>query len=153
MSFSYNPADLDTTTSSGRLNTVRLLVGDTDTSDQQIQDEEIFFALSEHSDNVYSAAAFACRFIAAKYARLVTTQLDGALQSNYSDLQKHYAALEASIKALDRESNGGKLGVYAGGISIADMAAVDSNPDRVKPAFSIGQFDYYQDEPYEPWGY
>ena len=45
MAWSYSVADLNTTTSSGRLNTVRLLVGDTDTSDQLVQNEEITFAL------------------------------------------------------------------------------------------------------------
>ena len=33
MAWSYDPTDLDTTTASGRLNTVRLLVGDTDELD------------------------------------------------------------------------------------------------------------------------
>ena len=41
MAWSYDPTDLDTTTASGRLNTVRLLVGDTDTLDQQKENEEI----------------------------------------------------------------------------------------------------------------
>ena len=41
MAWSYNPTDLDTLTASGRINTVRLLVGDTDTTDQQVQNEEI----------------------------------------------------------------------------------------------------------------
>jgi hypothetical protein len=30
MAWSYDPTDLDTTTASGRLNTVRLLIGDTE---------------------------------------------------------------------------------------------------------------------------
>jgi hypothetical protein len=47
MAWSYDPTDLDNTTASGRLNIVRLLVGDTDTVDQQVQNEEITFGLSE----------------------------------------------------------------------------------------------------------
>ena len=50
MSWSYSPSDLNTTTASGRLNTVRLLVGDTDTTDQLVQNEEITFALSQTGD-------------------------------------------------------------------------------------------------------
>ena len=45
MSWSYDPTDLNTTTASGRLNTVRFLVGDTDTNDQKVQNEEIEFSL------------------------------------------------------------------------------------------------------------
>lgn len=140
MAFTYDPSDLDTSTSSGRLNTVRLLVGDTNSADVQTQNEEIQFALSQHSDNVYSAGEFICKIIAAKYSRLVTTQLDGALSSNYSDLAKQYSSLASSIKQMGIDARGG-IGLSAGGISISDMAAVELNTDRVKPAFKIGQFD------------
>jgi hypothetical protein len=66
MSWSYDPTDLNTTTASGRLNTVRLLVGDTDTDDQQLQDEEITFSLSETGDSAYLAAAWSARAVASK---------------------------------------------------------------------------------------
>jgi len=88
MAWSYSAADLSNTTSSGRLNTVRLLVGDTDTTDQQVQNEEINFSLAENNDNTYLSASWIARVISSKYARLVTTKLDGALSSNYSDLDQ-----------------------------------------------------------------
>jgi len=88
MAWTYNAADLNTTTPSGRLNTVRLLVGDTDTTDQQVQNEEITFSLAENNDNTYLSAAWIARAISSKYARLVTTKLDGALSADYSDLAK-----------------------------------------------------------------
>lgn len=154
MAFTYDPSDLDTSTSSGRLNTVRLLVGDTDSSDPQTQDEEVQFALSQHSDNVYSASEFLCKIIAAKYSRLVTTQLDGVLQSNYSDLAKQYTILAMSIKQMGVDARGG-LGLSAGGISAATMALADLDTDRVQPAFKIGQFDNptSYDPNWAPWGY
>ena len=65
MAWSYDPTDLDTTTASGRLNTVRLLIGDTDTVDQQVQNEEITFALSENGNNVYYSGAWVARVISA----------------------------------------------------------------------------------------
>ena len=92
MAWSYDPTDLDTTTASGRLNTVRLLVGDTDTVDQQAQNEEITFALSENGNNVYYSGAWVARLISAKYSRQVTTQLSGALSADYSDLARQYKA-------------------------------------------------------------
>ena len=151
MAFTYDPSDLDTSTSSGRLNTVRLLVGDTDSADIQTQDSEIQFALSQHSDNVYSAGEFICKIIAAKYSRLVTTQLDGVLQSNYSDLAKQYSSLASTIKDMGVSASGG-LGMGAGGISITEMTLAEQDSNRVKPAFKIGQFD--NPSPYDIlWGY
>ena len=49
MAWSYDATDLGTGTVSGRLNSVRLLVGDTDTNDQQVQNEEVIFALAQTS--------------------------------------------------------------------------------------------------------
>lgn len=141
MSWSYDPNTLNTTTSAGRLNTVRLLVGDTDTTDQLVQNEEITFALSQTGDNVYYAAVWTCRAIAAKFSRMVTTQLDGALSANYSDKAKQYNQLAVQIEAQGKKTSGKALGISAGGISVAAMAVANATPDRVKPAFSITQFD------------
>jgi hypothetical protein len=140
MAWSYSAADLNTTTASGRTNTVRLLIGDVVTTDQQLQDEEIIFALGENGNNVYLAAAYCCRLLASKYARLVDTQLDGALQASYSDRIKHYNLLFSQLTDLSKKTGGRGLGISAGGISILDMEAADADPDRVKPAFTIGQF-------------
>jgi hypothetical protein len=154
MSWSYSVTDLNTTTSSGRLNSVRLLVGDTDTSDQLVQDEEINFALAQANNNVYYAASWTCRAIAAKFSRMVDTQLDGALQANYSDRAKQYQQLASQVEAQGKKTSGKSLGAFGGGISVSDVSVANSDTDRVKPAFSIGQFDnveageqYIPDEP------
>ena len=154
MSWSYSASDLNTTTSSGRINTVRLLVGDTDTTDQLVQNEEITFALSQNGDNVYTSASWICRAIAAKFSRMVTTTLDGALSANYSDKAKQYTQLAIQIEAQAKKLSGKALGVSGGGISVAAMEVANADPDRVKPAFSVRQFDnteageqYLPDEP------
>ena len=154
MSWSYSPSDLNTTTASGRLNTVRLLVGDTDTTDQLVQNEEITFALSQTGDNVYYAAVWICRTIAAKFSRMVTTTLDGALSANYSDKAKQYHQLAVQIEAQGKKTSGKSLGVFAGGISVAAMGVANADEDRVKPSFGVSQFDnveaggqYLPDEP------
>lgn len=139
--WTYDPTALDTTSASGRLNSVRLLVGDTDTNDQQIQDEEITFSIAQSSTNIYNAAAFVCRLIAAKYARLVTTQLDGALQAEYSDRVKHYTMLSLQMADFGKRVGGRALGVSGGGISIAEVESVQSNPDRVPSQFVVDRFD------------
>ena len=51
MAWSYNPAQLGTSTAAERINSVRLLLGDTDTADQQVQNEEITFGLSQTGDS------------------------------------------------------------------------------------------------------
>lgn len=154
MAWSYNATNLTTTTASGRLNSVRLLVGDTDTTDQLVQDEEVTFALSQANDNIYYAAAWVCRTIAAKFSRMVDTQLDGALQANYSDRAKQYQQLAVQVENQGKKTSGKSLGVFAGGISNNDMSVANRDEDRVKPAFAINQFDnveagetYIPDEP------
>lgn len=154
MSWSYSPSDLNTTTASGRLNTVRLLVGDTDSADPLAQNEEVLFALSQTGNNVYYAAVWICRTIAAKFSRMVTTTLDGALSANYSDKAKQYNQLAVQIEAQGKKTSGKALGISAGGISVAAMNVVNATTDRVKPAFSVRQFDnteagdqYIPDEP------
>lgn len=139
MSWSYDPTNLDTTTSAGRLNSVRLLVGDTDTNDQQVQNEEITFSLSETGDNIYSASAWIARTIASLYSRRVDTQLDGALQANYSDLAEQYYKLAEDLEYRGK-TNGAVLGVAAGGLTISDIQSVRANTNRVEGAFRRDRF-------------
>lgn len=151
MAWSYDPTDLNTSTASGRLNTVRLLIGDTNTSDQQMQDAEITFALSENGDNTYLAASWSCRILASKFARMVTTQLDGALSANYSDLMQHYQQLADNLEYQGKTS-GASLGVRAGGISKTVVEAVRANTDRIEGSFRRDRFKNppsYQTPEYE----
>ena len=140
MAWSYDPTDLNTTTASGRLNTVRLLVGDTITLDQQAQNEEISFALTENGNNVYYAGAWTARTIASKYSRKVNTELSGSLKADYSDLAKQYKTLADSLDYQGKTA-GAAIGVLAGGITVARTEAVRANTNRVKPAFREGQFN------------
>lgn len=141
MAWSYDASDLNTTTASGRLNSVRFLVGDTDTSDQLVQNEEVNFGLSQTGNDIYKAAAWVCRGIVAKFSRLVDTQLDGALSAKYSDKVKQYQTLAAQIENQGKKVSGKSLGVYAGGVSVADMGVSNEDPDRVIPVFGVHNFD------------
>lgn len=139
MAWSYDASNLTTSTSSGRLNTVRLLLGDTDTTDQQVQNEEVVFALSENGDNVYYSAAWLARVVASKYSRKVDTQLDGALSAKYSDLQKHYLSLADTLEYQGKTA-GAVIGVAAGGLTKSDINAVRSNTDRIEGSFRRDRF-------------
>jgi len=139
MSWSYDPTNLDTTTASGRLNTVRLLVGDTDTLDQQKQNEEITFALSQNGNNVYYSGAWVARAIAAKYSRKVNTELSGALKADYSDLAKQYKLLADALEYQGKTS-GAAVGVLAGGITKSGVEAVRADTNRIEGSFRRDRF-------------
>ena len=139
MSWSYDPTNLDTATVAGRLNTVRLLVGDTNTNDQQVQNEEIIFALSESGNNVYSSAGWVARTIASQYARRVNTTLDGALSADYSDLAEQYYKLAEDLEYRGK-TTGAVLCAAAVGITISDINAVRVNTNRVEGSFRRDRF-------------
>ena len=153
MTWSYDSTDLDTTTASGRLNTVRLMIGDTDTNDQLVQDEEITFALTTENNDVYLASSLSCRFIAAKYSRLVDTQIDRFLKENYSDLSKQYYLLSTKLEDLGKKNKGTSLGVFAGGISKTAIDSVRTLPDRNPSSFRVGKFDNIYADPNAYSGY
>lgn len=139
MAWSYDPTDLDTSTASGRLNVVRLLLGDTDTNDQQVQNEEVTFALSENGNNLYYSAAWVARTLSNKYARRVNIELDGQLSADYSDLSGQYSKLADKLEYQGKKS-GAVLGMVAGGMSKVQMDNVRQNTDRVQPSFRRDQF-------------
>ena len=136
--FTYDIDDLGTTTATGRRNSVRFLVGDTDPNDVQILDDEIAFALAQNSDSIYAAAAFCCRALAAKYSRRVDTELDGALSATYSDIYEHYISLAETLEAESKKSSG--LGISAGGITKSSIKVVRSDDDRISPSFRRDRF-------------
>jgi hypothetical protein len=139
MAFTYDDTDLDTTTASGRLNSTRLLLGDTNSAEPQVQDAEVVFALGQNANNVYLAAAWLARVVSMKYAREVDIDLDGILSVNYSQLSKAYIDLAEDLEYQAKVA-GGKLGIYGGGITKTGIAAVRANTNRVEPSFRRDQF-------------
>ena len=141
MAFSYDETNLGTDTPSGRLSAVRLLIGDTDMNDAQTKDSEILFALVQSGDNVYAAASWMAKVLAAKYSRLVDVELDGQLSESYGQLQKHYGDLASDLE-YQAKSVSGSLGFAAGGTSKSRMSTVKDNTDRVKSLIERDQFSF-----------
>jgi hypothetical protein len=146
--WSYDATQLGTSPSTGNpKDQVRRLIGDTKYSDQQLWDEEINFALAQRgyvqgapsSGIIYAAAADCCRDLGAEYARLVDIT-QGELRTNYSSKSKSYLSMAANyeVKASARAVG---IGVYCGGISIADKIAHINDADRTSPSFAIGMTD------------
>lgn len=133
MTWSYSASDLATSAK----DQVRLLIGDTYTGDQQMQDEEIAFYLTQRS-SAYGAAAECCRTLQARFSRSVDISA-GDTKTMYSQMAKAYG-----IKAAEFEAKAASTGAgipYAGGISVTDKLAQQSDGDRVPPQFNIGMED------------
>lgn len=120
---------------------VRLVLGDTDSADQQIQDEEIKVflpggALAEA--NVWMAAAAAADAIAARYARAVDKGV-GPFRLQAAAKQSHYRTL-----AEDLRKRRGR--VYqmpsAGGVSVTDKQTLEDDTDRLPGYYKIGMQEH-----------
>jgi hypothetical protein len=139
MAFSYDDADLVTTTDSGRLNSTRLLLGDTNSLEPQVQDTEVVFSLGQNGNNVYLAAAWLARVVSMKYAREVDIDLDGVLSVSNSQTSKAYSDLAKDLEYQAKVA-GSRMGVSGGGLTKTSIAAVRANTNRVEPTFRRDQF-------------
>jgi hypothetical protein len=127
--YSGDPASSD-------LDQTRFLIGDTDTTDQLVNNEEVNWALSQFS--VFVAAAELCDAIAAKFSRKVDKAV-GDLKISFSKMSEQYAK-----KGKQLRNRGSFVGVsaYVGGISVSEKESVESNTDRVSPSFTRGMNDH-----------
>lgn len=81
-SYSGNPA-------SSNKDEVRFLIGDTDTTDQLLSDEEINYTLVESGSN-YQAAHDSAYAIASTFARMASSKSVGDLSLSFSDRAASY---------------------------------------------------------------
>lgn len=120
------------------IQTVRLLVGDTETT-QQIEDVSYAFFLTENGNNIYLAAADAALAIAAKYARRVNRSGGPDQVLSDSHLYEHYKGLSAQLRsrAVGATANSTFTALpFAGGIRVGAKETNEANTDRVAPAFT-----------------
>lgn len=116
---------------------VRFLIGDTDSENPKVSDEEIEYALSRNNGDVNLAAADCARALAAKYASWATKSV-GDLSLSYGDLMQHYLDLAASLETSASKKM--RPQVFAGGISRTDKRKTELNSDRVRPSARVDQF-------------
>jgi hypothetical protein len=133
-SWSYDPTQI----ANSALYQVRRLIGDVLNSDQQMQDEEILWSISQNG-NVYMAAAECCRSLSAQFARMVDT-VQGELHTLYGQRTRNYLAMANKFDGIGM-TRGSFSMAYAGGISMADKQARNEDTDRVPPQFNIGMGD------------
>ena len=123
-----------------RRDAVRVLINDTKEIEQMLDDEYIGFSLMEVGNDVYKAAALCCHMLAARFASIADTEVDGMKQS-YWKTREAYMRLASRYDAYAARNGGGVGSPLAGGISMAEMESERNNPDRVVPFFQIRQFD------------
>lgn len=115
---------------------VRLLIGDTDSTDEQLQDEEINYFVSVEGQSPYKVAIACTQAIIGKYSRLVD-QSAADLRLSYSERLKSYKGLLEELKMKQTT----KAAVpWAGGISISNKQSFQQNSDLVQPTFYRNQF-------------
>lgn len=112
---------------------VRFLIQDTTTARQLVQDEEIEFAINQEM-NHFMAAALICKTL--------VIRAGGVRRKRIADFDISYDPEMYRILANQLEARGMTYQMpYAGGISVADKLAVQSNPDNVAPKFAVGLDD------------
>ena len=132
MTWTYDPTDLSTD-----LAQVRLLIGDTDTNDQLLSDEEINYFLSV-TTTVTGAAILAAQAIQANFSRLADTTVE-TVNVRYSQKADGYAKLVDDLKRQENATSFATPSVM--GVSIDAMNVVRADADIVPKEFEMGQFD------------
>ena len=136
-SYSFNPDE-------SAKDEVRFIIGDTNSNDPLLQDEEILYLLKKYNNYPLNASLRACEMVISKFARMAD-QTVGSVSQSYSQKAKGYRDLMNDLR-LRIGLEGAKP--YAGGISKSDKKTNMANDDRVKPDFEKHQFDNYQ---FAPW--
>jgi len=122
----------------------RFLIGDTDSTDQLLQDGEIAYLLAKYNNAPLSAAIRACETIMAKFARMADETV-GRVRIAFNQKYKAYAEMKTELRA--RIAIEGTI-PYAGGISRTDVETVEKDEDRVKPEFSKHMLENQQMAPW-----
>jgi hypothetical protein len=141
MPFSYSgdPASSPT-------DAVRFEIQDTISTSPLLQDAEIQYSILQESGTapdggysaaqILSAAAHCCEALVRRFGMQADT-VTGSLRITYSKQADQFATRAKELRARAQ----GMQGPYVGGLSVSDMAANKSDPDRVQPKFTRSEFD------------
>jgi hypothetical protein len=119
---------------------VRFLIGDTDSSEQLLQDGEIQWLLDQYQGHTMTAAIRACETIMSKFARLADEKV-GQVSIQFSQKAKSYQVM---LNQLRNRLAIEDMTPFAGGISRSDKITEDQNSDRVRPDFTKHMMDDFQ---------
>ena len=125
--WSYDPADLATSAK----DQIRVEIGDTDSNNWLLSDEEISYALTQERN--FWAAAARCAEMAASYLlRRADPKLGRSMQVVYSRAAEQYwnRARMLRCKAM------GTVAPYVGGKDIADKESLSEDTSLLAPLFT-----------------
>ena len=123
---------------------IRFLVGDTDTNDQLVTDEEIAWTNNQvtgsdtATTDLYTVAYRVMLAIASKFSRLAN-QAIGDMRVDLSQKADNARTQAEQLRILAGRENLVPV-PYAGGISVSDKQIDRDNADRVDPFFTSAQF-------------
>lgn len=137
--------------SSSDKDAIRFLLGDTDSEEELLSDEELIFLASQWTQNysVYWAAAVAAESVAARFAREVTVNSDSQTVST-SELQQKYLTLAERMRSLHRQFMTG-AGVDAGGMLRNEQRDPDVRPFAFGRAMHDNPYSGQQDNDGMSW--
>ncbi len=115
---------------------IRFLIGDTDSCDQLVSNEEVDWAFSVEPQ-VETAAATLLEHLATKYARLSDMRV-GDISKSLSQLSGQFEERAKKLRSLSTTC----VLPFVGGLSKAGKQTLAENDDAVQPNFVIGQDDH-----------
>ena len=134
--------------SSSAVDAIRFLIGDTDSTDPLLSNEEISWVNLEQTGSatstadLYTSAYYACQAIGAKLSRLA----DKSIGDLSVSLSQKAVAFRELAKDLQAHANRQSAPIpYAGGLTYSDKEIDTENYDSVRPYFRSGQFEDVRD--------
>lgn len=148
MTFSYSP------TLPSALHRVRFLLGDTVDAGHLLENQEITAILSLQPIETYAAAAIA-ESLSARFAAQADVSI-GATSVSMGERAQRFADLAVRLRKAGGSIGGGDgsgmmtpASFMVGGISVTTRDDLQSDSDRIQPAFRVGQDDRGDDTPAE----
>ena len=129
---------------SSALDAIRFLIGDTDTNDQLLANEEVSWVNAQVSgsttstDALYTVAHRCMITIASKFSRLADQSVGDMRVDMFQKAEN--ARLQAKELKILAQSEGGTPTPYSGGITVSDKETDQDNSNLIKPSFRQGQF-------------
>ena len=136
--YSENPA-------SSKKDQVRFLIGDTDSKDPLLSNEEITYILSLYNNAPMNAAIRCCETIVSKFSRLADETV-GQVSVKYSQIAQTF--MKTTMPMLRARLAMEDSSIYAGGISNVDKQNNIQDRDRVRPDFSKHMMENYSIAPW-----
>lgn len=127
MTWTYTVSDLAT----NEKDQIRLEIGDTDISNQLLQDEEITHAIAVEN-NFWGAAARSCEMISRFFAGKADVRLGRSMMITYTKMALQYQEMAARL----RSKAGGVNVPWVGGMTVSEKVSYATESGLVQPIFT-----------------